>query len=439
MSKRIKYVLAGCVLLLVLILAVPWLVPTSAWLGPLQDQASKSLGAKVVIGDLRLALAPLPHLTASKIDVGEGAIKVESAAVYPALTTLFSAVKTLSSIEVDHLAVSPKGVAMVAALAGKPGGGGGPAPVEIGRLRLKDAQVELASGKLPPVDLDIALSGMSLVSAVISVDGGKAKLKVEPQGDGWDIAMNASNWQLPAGAPLKFDSLTVSGHATKTGVSLPAIAAKLYGGELKAKGDLSWDKLWHLAGHADISRLEIAPVLQALKVKAALSGRLDAGGPFSAQAAKPAALADAINADFVFNVKDGALHGFDLASAATSLFKGGTKGGETRFDQLSGHAVVAGHAYHLRGVQVSSGVLAAKANVDVSPAKQLSGRVDVDMKRSGGIVSVPLAVSGTVSDPMLLPTKGAMAGAVAGTLLLPGVGTAAGASVGDKIGKFFGK
>jgi len=28
---------------------------------------------------------------------------------------------------------------------------------------------------------------------------------------------------------------------------------------------------------------------------------------------------------------------------------------------------------------------------------------------------------------------------VAGTVLAPGVGTAAGASVGDKIGKFFGK
>jgi hypothetical protein len=311
--------------------------------------------------------------------------------------------------------------------------------VEIGRLKLKNAQIELRSGKLPPVDLDIELSGMSLVSSLISIDSGKAKLKVAPQGEGWDIDLSASNWQTPVGVALKFDSLKATGHATKTGISLPAITGTLYGGGLKANADLTWNKLWHLNGRAEITNLDIAPALQALKVKAALSGRLEASGPFSAQAPQPSALGDVINADFAFNVSNGALNGFDLASAATNLFKGGTRGGQTRFDQLSGHAVVAGHAYHLRGVQVASGVLAAKANVDISPAKQLSGRVDVDMKRTSGLISVPLAVSGTASDPMLLPTKGALAGAAVGTLLLPGVGTATGASVGDKIGKFFGK
>jgi phage-related tail protein len=131
------------------------------------------------------------------------------------------------------------------------------------------------------------------------------------------------------------------------------------------------------------------------------------------------------------------LHGFDLASAATNLLTG-AKGGQTRFDQLSGNALIAGKGYKLRNVRIASGALSAQGNVDVSPAKALGGRVDVELKRTAGVVSVPLAVSGTLSDPMLMPTKGALAGAVAGSVLLPGVGTAAGASVGDKIGKFFG-
>jgi len=436
-SKRLKYILAGCAVVLVLLLAAPLLIPASAYLGPLQEQGSQRLGAKLVIGDLRLTLVPLPHLTASNIDIGDGAIRVESAAVYPALTSLFSSVKTLRSIEVDNLAVSPKGVDLIAALASKPREG--PSELEVGHLRLKHAEVELTSGKLPPVDLDLELAGMALVSSVISIDGGKAKLRVEPKGDGWDIDLKASNWQLPIGAALKFDDLKATGHATKTGVSLPVITAKLYGGDLAAKVDLAWDKLWRLNGSADITKLDIAPALQALKVKAALSGRLDAKGPFSAQTAKVAALTDVLNADFAFNVKDGALHGFDLASAATNLLGGGSKGGQTRFDQLSGHAVVTGHTYHLRGLQVASGELSAKANVDIGAAKQLSGRVDVDLKRSAGIISVPLALSGSLNEPILLPTKGALAGAAIGTLLLPGVGTATGASVGDKIGKFFGK
>jgi len=435
-SKKLKVILAGLFVLLILIVAVPWLIPTSAWLGPLQDQASKALGAKVVIGDLRLALAPLPHATASKIDVGDGAIRVESAAVYPALSTLFSSVKTLRSIEVNDLMVTPKGVDLIGALASKPGSGG-PPPVEIGRLKLKNAQVELSSGKLPPVDFDLELSGTSLVSSLISIDDGKAKIKVVPQGDGWDIDMQASNWVLPVGAPLKFDSFKATGHATKTGVSLPDIVGKLYGGELKSKVDLTWDKGWRLSGTGNLTTLDIAPALQSIKVKASLSGRLDANGPFSAQAGTPAALADVINADFAFNVKNGVLHGFDLASAATNLIKGGTKGGQTRFDQLSGHVLVVGHAYKLRGLQVASGALSAHGNVDISPSKALGGQVNVDMKGMGMKVGVPLAVSGTLSDPSLLPSKSAIAGALAGTVLAPGVGTAAGASMGNKLGKMF--
>ena len=75
----------------------------------------------------------------------------------------------------------------------------------------------------------------------------------------------------------------------------------------------------------------------------------------------------------------------------------------------------------------------------MSAAKRLSGRVDVDLKGTAGLVGVPLAVAGTVAEPTLLPTKGALAGAAIGSVLLPGVGTAAGSSLGDKIGKWFGK
>ncbi len=477
MNKRLKYLLIAAGLLLLVVIAVPLMIPTSAYLGPLQEQASKALGTKVVIGDLRFALAPLPHATATNIDIGEGAIKLEKMAIYPTLSTLFSAVREIRTIDAENLSVTPKGVDLLGALAGGPpddkpadkagekagakGGkgkpaaapadkpaetgagdkpGGGAPPVAIGRLKLKNANVELASGKLPPIDVDVQLTGgTSVDNALVSIDGGKAKLKVDPQGDGWNIDFAASDWVLPVGAPLKFDSLKAVGRATREGLSLPDITAKLYSGAVKAKADLNWGKVWRLAGNAEIDDLDIAPALKAMKLNASLSGRLDAKGPFSAQAPKPAGLSDVLNADFAFNVKNGVLHGFDLATAASSIFKSGSKGGQTKFDQLSGNAIIVGHGYRMRNVQVASGSLAARGNVDISPAKQLAGRVEVDLKTGIAKVGVPLNVSGTVSDPVLLPSAGAIAGAVAGTVLAPGVGTATGASVGDKIGKFFGK
>jgi phage-related tail protein len=56
---------------------------------------------------------------------------------------------------------------------------------------------------------------------------------------------------------------------------------------------------------------------------------------------------------------------------------------------------------------------------------------------------VPLAVGGTVDEPSVTLTRGAIAGAALGTLLAPGVGTAAGAAAGDNLGQklrgLFGK
>jgi hypothetical protein len=69
--------------------------------------------------------------------------------------------------------------------------------------------------------------------------------------------------------------------------------------------------------------------------------------------------------------------------------------------------------------------------------------VNVDLASSKGALGVPLVVGGTVDEPSVTLTRGAMVGAALGTLVVPGAGTAAGASTGDKIGEslrgLFGK
>jgi hypothetical protein len=71
------------------------------------------------------------------------------------------------------------------------------------------------------------------------------------------------------------------------------------------------------------------------------------------------------------------------------------------------------------------------------------GRLSVDLSTSKGAVGVPLAVGGTVDEPSVMLTRGAMVGAALGTLIAPGAGTAAGMASGDRIGEslkgLFGK
>ena len=436
MTRRSKILLAIGAAFLGFVAVLPWLIPTSTWIAPVQDAASKALGAKVVIGKLAVVILPLPHATATDIDVGDGALHVRTVRVYPQVMSLLSSTPHLRSVEVSDVALLPAGVDLLAAFAARPSI---PA-VTIGRLRVKAVAVTLAAGALPPLDADVELGAANApIEALLATADGKAKVRAVPDGDGWTLDVQAADWQLPMGPPLKFAELKARGRADRGKVVFSDFSARLYGGQVTGSAELDYAKGFKVAGKAAVSQLDIAPMLQVLGMKAALTGRVDASGPFHARAATSAGLADAFHADVAFKVHDGVLHGFDLASAAKNLLRSGASGGQTRFDALTGNAQVAGKAVRLRNVKVGSGVLDAKGNVDVSAARQLSGRVEVEIKGTGGLVGVPLAVSGTVASPILLPTRGALAGAAIGTVLLPGVGTSVGSSIGDKLGKMFGK
>jgi hypothetical protein len=69
--------------------------------------------------------------------------------------------------------------------------------------------------------------------------------------------------------------------------------------------------------------------------------------------------------------------------------------------------------------------------------------VDLASGAAGGAIGVPLAVGGTLDEPSVMLTRGALLGAAVGTVLAPGVGTGAGAKLGDQLGEslkgLFGK
>jgi hypothetical protein len=127
------------------------------------------------------------------------------------------------------------------------------------------------------------------------------------------------------------------------------------------------------------------------------------------------------------------VQGIDLAKAVQTV--GLSRGGSTRLDALAGQVNTQGKAVQVTNLVATSGALSANGNVSISPAKALSGRVNVDLASTRGALGVPLVVGGTVDDPSVTLTRGALVGAAVGTLVMPGAGTAAGASTGDRIGQ----
>ena len=68
--------------------------------------------------------------------------------------------------------------------------------------------------------------------------------------------------------------------------------------------------------------------------------------------------------------------------------------------------------------------------------RTLDGDVAIDLV--DGVVGVPLKLAGTLDEPQLSLTGGALTGAAVGTAVLPGVGTAIGARIGQQVEKLFG-
>ena len=101
---------------------------------------------------------------------------------------------------------------------------------------------------------------------------------------------------------------------------------------------------------------------------------------------------------------------------------------------MTGKVKVRGRRTQITELCVRSSSVVAGGHVEIAPDDSLSGKLDIAMAKTGGFVGVPVSVSGTTSDPYVLPTKGYLIGAAIGSILLPGIGTSIGSALGGRIG-----
>jgi len=442
--KRIGLVVGA---LLLMLAVVPFFISLDDSIPTIEREVSARLKEPVTIGSLRVAGLPLPHLTVSGITVGKAQdIKVGKVTVTPDLWTLLDDTKVIKSIEIDGLVLTQKAIDKIPAWLpadAKPAQPSQPPAVRLEAIKLDDAVIKLEQATFGPFDARLSLSNEgNLESVSIATRDGTLKAVIKPQQSNYLIEASARAWKLPVGPEIHFDELDVKGMATPKGASFSDLRAKLYGGTVIGRLVVGWQKVIQLKGSATVSQVEISPLLKALDKPQNMSGRLSARPVFSANAAAPEQILDALRLETPFDVQGGVLHGVDIRKAATSFInKDGGKGGETRFDKLSGHLNINRGTRRLTRLDIVSGSLSADGNVTISPQDELSGRINTNIKATSiASASIPLNVSGTLDSPLLYPTGGTVAGAAAGTAVLgPGLGTALGAKVGQWAENLFGK
>lgn len=305
------------------------------------------------------------------------------------------------------------------------------------RLDALDGKMERLS---PLLDSRVVATGDlrgkgSLSARGASVQAWPGNLRIDAEGE-----ISNATVQVPGSfsGALALDSIKAHLSGTPEEYALSGMQARLYGG---AMGGSAAVRGSDAVVRADVSFVNIAvePLVRALSDEVMLTGTLDGRAKFSVKTKEFERFPQNLQLDGEFRVKDGVLRKVDMVQAASNPLKEGNKGGATSFNELSSLLSIDAAGYHFKGLKVSSGALSAEGKLDVSPQKQLSGLLDTDVKGTASLISMPLVVSGTLSEPLLRPTKSALAGASVGTALMgPGLGTALGIKAGNLLDKLFG-
>ena len=453
--KWLKRISIALVLLLVLALVLPFFITLDDYIPQIEKAASDRLHEPISIASIRFAALPVPHVTIEGVTVGKSRdVEVGKVTVTPDILSLWQPIRVIKRIEIDTLRLTQQGISKMphwTETVTADSEVAGPPQFRVESIQLTNAQVTIGKTDFGPFDAHVRLDSKGEpIEAAISTQDGKLKALIKPDlanhpdKPSYLIEASAKAWTLPVGQPVLFDELNIKGVATLNDITLNQVHARLYGGAAQGKAHASWQKGIQLEGDLDIRQLQVQQLAAMLSLKSHVSGKLDAKPVFSASLATTDKFADtfmdALHLTMPFSIQNGILRGVDIEKAATQLSKQGTSGGETRFETLSGHLQLAQRSYRFTQLKIASGSLSVDGKVNISPKKELAGRINTQVSVMGASASVPLNVTGTVDSPTLFPTGAAMTGAAIGTVLMgPGLGTAVGVKVGGWVDGLFGK
>jgi hypothetical protein len=395
-----RIALISLAMLVVLPLVLLHVMSLKAFIPSIEKIAEEKLHEPVAISDMHASLWPAPHLLLEDITIGKARdVKIATIRAMPELGTLFEDVKTLKSIEIDSLLLDQDTLTRVIGWVGLGGDSGN---VRVSRISLKNTKISLKDVPLPLVNADITLTttGKFDMARMTSVDD-KIKIEVAPRNGEFDVNIAAKGWQPPLGPQITFEELTAKATANREGMRISEIQGRLYEGAIKGAAMVKWGEFWAAEGNFNVSRIALDLAMPALGGDFPLSGRLDAEATYFMKAGSLARLFDAPHIKASFRGRDGVIGNIDLARAVQARTPEAIKGGQTRFAGLSGNMTLTDSRYQFRRIELSAGQFNAGGEADVTPGRELSGKLNAEVKFKSSVIRSRLALSGSLAQPVL--------------------------------------
>ncbi len=322
-NKRYKKSLIVLISVLAVLWLVPMLIPMSAYVGEAEQQIGQLIQRKVSIGSLGFRLLPSPRLVASDLAItgkdDEGTLTVSQLEVFPDIVRLMSGDIRVQRLRLGGARIPLKLMAAVAdeisatdgASASRQTASNGGNNFPLQALQIVDLHILIEQGKpvLGPYQLDADFTANGLQQLVLHQRlKGNLEITLQKTGAGYDIEVLASQWTLPLGPAMMFDSLRAHGNITNAGLQLPEINGQLFAGSVTGRATASWGDGYQLNGQLVVKELATEQVLALFSQHRIVSAALSAEVSYALTAATPDRLAASLKAQGNLLLNNATIH-----------------------------------------------------------------------------------------------------------------------------------
>lgn len=385
-------------LVLAIVLAVLFF-PYERYLPDIERHASAATQVPVRVGGIGFSLLPHPSITLDRVSVGtEKEIAIGIVRVVPDIFSLLGERPQLRSVQVDKVEVDSRAIAQL--------GQWRQGLAEFSSIAVGNLDFSVGGNRFEGFSGEVRMKSGVPDLILLSSSDASLKLEIRPQGERMSVKASGSGWKAPFGG-LTFDHIDAEGELRAGGLVLEKIDARVFEGLVVGKAALDWSESAALSGSLEVKRANLSRLLPALNPDLGGEGEFSGVIRLDAKSGTLAGLGDALRMQSTLDIRRGAIRGFDLVEAVRNAGKSPTRGGATRFEQLSADLRLDQGAFAVSNLRLHSGLLKAAGSVAVSKEGQVKGVVDVELKGSVTQLKVPVSISGPLKEPQLLPGRGA--------------------------------
>lgn len=385
---------ALAVLLLGVLFAVPYVMPTQDYVPKVEKFLSAKLSQPVRIGRLSGRVVPTPRLELGEVQIGSAKqLEAEQVLVDFAFRGLVIEAKPVNRVEFRGARVTGAGLQNVSTWMQRLA-----EDIQYPVARIVFMQGSLNSGAVQLTDVEGALNFGKIgefTNGRLSANGGRYVLgMIAGAGGRLNVDITVRGSALPLLPKWHFDELTAKGELSSKGLSISDFRGSMLDGFLQGKANIDWRSGWTAQGAL------VAKTISMRHLNKLLEGDVDGSGRFRMSSGRLDALADAPVLDGSFASRKGVIHGVDVIETARTYSRGHLPGGRTHYDEMSGSLAYAGDTLRLKQVRITSNVLDATATLNIH-GQEVSGSTVAKLAIEQGMKPVTLQINGTLDGPTL--------------------------------------